>query len=466
MPQQHYRIAFLPVILVLLSIATWAQAPGFSRNQVLADMDHYHQTLEAVHFNPWLHITKANYLRQYDSLKATLPDSLNASEFLVKLYWLSALLKDGHAMPALVQPILKNEYGKKQFLPFVPEYDDRNQIYLPANHPTPPGIRAGARILAINGKNMTEFSRDILQYQGGLPHYSREMSIKFFPIHLFLAGITAPFTLRCQETGGNIRTVVLQEGSAFIDALAAGMPHIRDKGFSFRIIDQKIGYFNFRNMSGDHQVLDRFLDSIFTEMNTRKIEVFAVDLRQNSGGNSLLGDLLLSYITRKAHSQMGTKYWKISQAYKDNLVKNGNNGHPYLQKENGSTWQQGNCSAHAPMFRVDSVFSGKVYFITGPFTFSSANMLADAVKQYQLATLIGEPTGESTNDFGETMVFELPATKIRMQTTTSFEVGADCDKSHNKPVAPDILIPNRIEEKIQGRDPVMEYLRKVSVITK
>jgi hypothetical protein len=46
-------------------------------------------------------------------------------------------------------------------------------------------------------------------------------------------------------------------------------------------------------------------------------------------------------------------------------------------------------------------------------------MLADAVKQYKLATLIGEPTGESTNDFGEVYTMELPNSKVKVQVTTA-----------------------------------------------
>ena len=37
-------------------------------------------------------------------------------------------------------------------------------------------------------------------------------------------------------------------------------------------------------------------------------------------------------------------------------------------------------------------FSGKVYLLTGPFTFSSGMMVADAAKQFGLAKLIREPT--------------------------------------------------------------------------
>lgn len=448
----------LYIFLMLTCGITASGQSVFSGLQASSDIDHYNKTLEEVHVNPWLHIRREEYLRKADSLKAAMPDSVSAAHLLSRLYWLSALLKDGHGTVAIVQPVLRNEYGKKQFLPFVPEYDEKDRLYFPVGFAGKNQLKAGARILSVNELDMADFSRKIKRYHGGLDHYSREMSVKLLPLHLFLAGIKAPFIIRYREAKGRTRTLELAEGITYAEALSEGMPHIRDKAYSYKIIDNKLAYFNFKNMSGDWKVLGQFLDSLFTEIRTRKINILAVDLRQNSGGNSLLGDLLLSYLTRKPHAQMGTKFWKISQPYKDYLLKNGNNGHGYLQQPNGSTWQMGNCSAHEPMFRVDTIFEGRIYFITGAFTFSSANMLADAVKQYRLGTIIGEPTGESTNDFGETLNIELPATKVRMQLTTSFETGADCDRNHNHPVVPDILIKSGIKEKTQGKDPILDYL--------
>lgn len=113
------------------------------------------------------------------------------------------------------------------------------------------------------------------------------------------------------------------------------------------------------------------------------------------------------------------------------------------------------------MFRVNSIFEGWIYFITRDFTFSSANMLAGAVKQYRTSTILGEPTGESTNDFGENLNIESSATRVRMQLTTSFEVRADCNRSHNKPLMPGILLHNAIADKNTGRDPVHEFLRRL-----
>jgi hypothetical protein len=135
---------------------------------------------------------------------------------------------------------------------------------------------------------------------------------------------------------------VVAEGVDFKTALSLSVPNSNKPAYSFSIVNNKIGYIDFVSMTGSHQVFDRFLDTSFSVMRKSGINTLAVDLRKNTGGNSVLADLLLSYITRKELSLMGTRYWKVSQQYKDYLRSSGDSTHEYLRQVNGSIWQRGN----------------------------------------------------------------------------------------------------------------------------
>lgn len=87
-------------------------------------------------------------------------------------------------------------------------------------------------------------------------------------------------------------------------------------------------------------------------------------------------------------------------------------------------------------------------------------MIADGAKQFKLAEIIGQPTGENTNDFGETYVFSLPGSTVKMQTTTSFDYGADCNKNIHQPVMPDKTITYTLHDRIYEKDKALEYLLK------
>lgn len=84
-------------------------------------------------------------------------------------------------------------------------------------------------------------------------------------------------------------------------------------------------------------------------------------------------------------------------------------------------------------------FKGKHCFLIGPYTFSSANFLADAIKTFSLSTLIGESTGELTNDFGEQVEFQLTNSKSYFFVPTTYDIGASKNDSIMTPVMPDIV---------------------------
>jgi C-terminal processing protease CtpA/Prc len=180
-------------------------------------------------------------------------------------------------------------------------------------------------------------------------------------------------------------------------------------------------------------------------MQQQSLKGLVIDLRQNSGGNSALGDKLLEYLTTKKYRMSGGALWKISQPYKDyynklqgdsRFLQNTSLERRYLQGGNGTFIKQ-----PAPEKKPapqTTRFTGPVCFLIGSYTFSSANMLANAVKDYDLATLIGEPTGECPNDFGELLTFRLPHTGIDFYTSTKQYIRANGDAANPDPILPDI----------------------------
>jgi hypothetical protein len=282
-----------------------------------------------------------------------------------------------------------------------------------------------------------------------------------FGYFLFLNDIEPPFTIVYEEDKKQ-KTVLLNEGVDLSNSISLSLPSFHQPPWSFHIIDGKLGYIDFISMSGQYNNFISFLDSSFSVMRKNKINHLAIDLRSNSGGDSRFGDILLGYIAPGAFALSGKKLWKISRQYKEFLLAKGDSTSNYLQKQNGEIWTLGECGPREKLLKVDTIFTGKVYLLTGSFTYSSASMLADGAKHYKLATLVGEPTGESTNDFGEVYSFILPNSKFRINSTTSYDVGVDCDPSHNNPVKPHVFIQRTVNHILKNEDPVLEYIIKQS----
>lgn len=78
--------------------------------------------------------------------------------------------------------------------------------------------------------------------------------------------------------------------------------------------------------------------------------------------------------------------------------------------------------------------------LTGPRSFSAAAEFADAVKTYQLATIVGEETGGRPNDFGNNLPFLLPNSKLTVNIATVSAVRANGSAADPNAVIPDILV--------------------------
>ncbi|WP_131536493.1 S41 family peptidase [Pedobacter nototheniae] len=442
--------------LILISLQIHAQY--IAKSQAVADIDFYDKTLREVHYNPFLYVSEAQYLKKIDSLKNNLPDSIEIRPFTLKMGELTSVIKDGHTTPSLIQSAFQVDFRKKIFFPFSFVADKKSNVYALTSFQGTE-IPKGAQIISINGTDLSQFYKKGATLIGGIEAYRQELAIKLLGYNLYLSGIKPPFNVEYIYNKQKQQKTIA-EGTILKDLLGNAFPSILGKSYTFKIIENKVGYIDLISMGSNYKIFNKFFDSCFSEIRTKKVNTVAIDLRKNTGGNSIIADLLISYFNKDKYILSAAKYWKISDTYKKSIIANGDTSSTYLKKNSNTIWEFINCDAKDPMFITDTVFNGKVFIITGPMTFSSANMLADGVKTFKMATLIGEPTGENTSDFGEVYRFNLPNSKIMMQVTTSFDLGADCKDKTKHPVIPDKLIKTTYLDQINGIDPVINYLLK------
>ncbi len=105
---------------------------------------------------------------------------------------------------------------------------------------------------------------------------------------------------------------------------------------------------------------------------------------------------------------------------------------------------------------------GRLYVLIGPWTFSSAMMNAHNLQQginsygrhnNLKATLVGEPTGDGLNTYGNIKQFELPNSKIAVYYTTKFFGN---QKAAPMTPQPEISAPRTLADDLAGRDAALE----------
>src|SRR5581483_2396895 len=98
--------------------------------------------------------------------------------------------------------------------------------------------------------------------------------------------------------------------------------------------------------------------------------------------------------------------------------------------------------------------SSRVFVLSGPKTFSSAQDNAIGFQSYLHATLIGSSTGEKPNGYGEVRLITLPNSKLTIQYCTKyFKMVKDSDPSA---LDPDVRVPFYLADELAGRDPVLD----------
>jgi hypothetical protein len=97
---------------------------------------------------------------------------------------------------------------------------------------------------------------------------------------------------------------------------------------------------------------------------------------------------------------------------------------------------------------------GHLYALIGGHTFSSAIFAVNRLQGDLHAILIGQPTGNKPNHFGQVASFELPNSKLKVKYSTKhFHMVRNGDP---RSFDPDIDVPYSLEDFLAGRDPVFD----------
>ena len=397
-------------------------------------------TIESVHYNPFHKIDKHTLIGIKDSIfQEWSQDSISYREFTKTGMYLTSLMSNGHTSFDWQNPALFPELISSSFLPLKVKVRE-NELMVTSS--SCDAIKEGDVITSINNQNAVSLFRDVMSLTGGIDTFKEVVSEKLFSLYLFFF-LQENSSYKIKMRSGEeklIKGINLQEVINFIQS------DIDRKNYTFEIIEEDIGLISY-NKCEDYNAFSKFLDSTFYQMSSNGIEKLIIDLRFNSGGNSSLNDQLLSYITTKKYRQSSGRFWKVSkevyQKIKYDSLWNDFLDEAFLESYMNSEDQSIINAIDYSLTKNDKpthFFNGTHCFLIGPYTFSSANYLADAIKNFSLSTLIGKSTGEFTNDFGEQVEFQLPRSKSYFFVPTTYDIGANKIETSMTPVIPDIYI--------------------------
>ena len=446
---------------------------SLSRDDAIADLDVLMHTLEDVHPDLYANRPRDSVSSARARLVATMPPSLSRAELWTRLAPFVAAFGDGHTSVALPRDEAQRlqAAGALVFPPSV-AMDDAGRIVVSA--PIVHAVDAGDRLLSVNGKSADSLVRAWMAEVSGESERFRAANVTgLFRDFLLIHSINAPYTIVTQrgvDASRSIELAGISQDSLRAIATRARPQRTAAPNFTYELRSSRVGYMNFRSMAGDPGRFKADLAEMFQRVAADSARVLVIDLRGNGGGDSRLGDELLRYVTTKPYRMGSAKHWKMSAEYRSyfkSMV------HPAVRWTHGwELFSIGRQLMNGPDGKMvtfselpeaheaaQPFFSRQVCVLIGPQTFSSAVDLADAIKTYRLATLVGEETGGRPNGFGEAYIFRLPRSQLAVSVSSALFVRSSGDTTDHRGVVPDIVASPSAEDRRAGRDPAMDRCR-------
>jgi hypothetical protein len=425
-------------------------ATSFSPEQLRADLDALWQTLLDVGADPFRTSNRGDVEMAYRSLRAGLDTPMTARAFYLRVAALFAQLNDGHVDVVLPELIAYGRAGGGLF-PLRFDIDDAGLFVRDGSATVP----AGSRVVAIDGRSERELRALAFASAGAqtVSLWRRRARLRLLAVLYALDGPKQRFDFSFRTDDGSEHAVSLAAAPAAEANAATGVAytyHTRADGH--------VGYLDYRACV-DRPLFATFLHATFDGIAQTKPHGLVIDVRENGGGNSALNNDLWGYASGRPFKQFGGSACRSSARLKREYGRDKYEsiyGREAWDAPDGQLvqFESGPDDDLVQPERNPLRFEGPVVLLIGTGTFSSAMACAVAAKDYKLATLVGEETGEPVVSTGETYDTVAPVTGLRATFTTKVFFGPR-PRPDRQGVLPDVRVVRTIADLRAGRDPVL-----------
>ncbi|MBC8052537.1 MAG: hypothetical protein H7Y13_05695 [Sphingobacteriaceae bacterium] len=441
----------------------------YTKAQIAQDIEFMLAVTKKAHVNFYHSFTEIQLKNKVDSILNSLPDSSTIFSASLAISKIEALFNEGHlglvSNSATEQSFQKSTHKFPYYLHSVT--DSTLIIYRDLSSASK--LMANDTIISINDTPAKTFINNFKQYLGGMNTWRLEKIANSFSYLMFASDALPPYKILVKRDGKlfeHITDGLIRMPSTKAPDNSAAVKEVKKEekqtnlNYQLSIKDNNIGYINFLRMHNYKSFKDS-IKTTFQDLAAKNVESLIIDLRDNGGGDSRLGEHLLSYITNKPFRLEASKKTKISSHWKRRLRLLNN---PWFIKLFSYSIPGGYSSTSKMKVRkrkiAEPFFKGRVVFLIGSGTFSAANILANGIKDFKLAPLIGESTAEPSNVYSDMLDFMLPNTKLVARSSMAYYIRANGDPTDFNGIAPDYLIKPNGEDVKRRRDAVLNFAKQ------
>ncbi len=428
-------LLFILLILIAGCVNSPRSPDTFSPKQVKEDVNLMLDKMEDIHPNLYAYTSKEEIQQHKKGLFKTINKPISRKEFCRLFMPLVSSLGDGHtSLYTPEQDILTYTAMGGLFFP-VSIYVKENSLWV--KHCPDQSIPPDSRILSVDNHLANDILALFRHYVSGEKTIHRDgLLTYYFPV-LYWINYNYGNVFKIEYLPPDQPTPVITEINAMpFENLDDQNKSLMDTAFyEYHQLNENTGIIDFKSFS-DLERFQQFLEKIFSEIKSSALQNLIIDIRNNGGGNSSLGDELFNYITDKPYSQIEKMQIKLS---KEILDKGWGD---WLPKDTLDKYKGEIYTIYGEPEEPENnefLFDGDVYLLTSSKSFSSANMFASAFKCYEMGTIVGEETGGLTVCYGDIISLELPYTKLKCGVSYKKFYEA-CGEENGRGVIPDFEV--------------------------
>ena len=456
----------------------------FSPAELKADLKILIENMEAVHAALYLYYPKDSLDAAFAKVEAALDEPKTEIEFYRLLRPTLKYIANGHTDYYNSRTYVKKLAEELPRFPF-DVYWDRDTLFVFRNMSAAVEIEPGDVIKEINGKKPKEliafFASQMTRdgFNKSLPIYSASGGFKTY--YALLLGTPEIYDVVFQnkegkeiskKIKGELLTKIRDVRKDCYPNLPKSMWVTKEPAYTLKIED-KVATMTLKTFSKNwvrkttgknHK---KFFKDSFRKIKENDVQHLIIDMRGNGGGDPEPTIALFSHlydqrfdfyddmgllVNRIPNAKLYDSGAKLLNLFAWARVKKREGG--YVAK---ALKKYRNCKP------AKNIYKGKTYVLTDPLSFSATGEMTGIIKDYNLATFIGEEAGGNpvSNTSGVMLPLVLPNTNIRAILPVVQFVMALKMENTGYGVQPDHVVKNTIWDKLEGRDAAMDFTKEL-----
>jgi len=427
---------FSCILLMVCFVKAYSQDIDLiTKESAEADIDSLIYAISEVHPNMFAVCRQDEFMKMVSDIKQSLPDSLSAWEMYVRLQPLIVKIGDGHTRLTFPFNDLVNENTPRIPVSMAVTPDNKVKVVFSVGNK----IAAESEIVKINGVAIEDMFKKMLCYQSGETEVYKMNGVRESFSSLFLilySSDTYDIEYFEPERTKTSRAVLKAcPNKDVIEWKKNNQPPVFGSDvepYSFKLIpDKNVAIMDFRSFDNPN-FMEVFADSMFTALNRNNINNLIIDVRENGGGNSQVGDIVLAYISDKPFCQF-QKYLVRVTPITQNL----------MQEKMDIGWYYGEIGIEdfvQPKGYEEGHYKGNTILLVSNHTFSSASSFSWAFKEFGMGKVVGEETGGVSVSFGDVLLYKMPYSGLTASVSFKKFWHYNADENHIHGTIPDYCV--------------------------